>query len=193
MNKKNLIKYVTLCIVIIVILFICFKIFTKNPSENNQIEPTNINPRHVVYKRFEFDLPEGMSYTTDEYKIYINGDDNWTAIIDPILDKESSIKNNAEKSKELLSELGYVINEGPIDINAGNVNYFYYKVKLNDVDRILAYYQLNPTFTFEVEYESLNEQNNDLSILDSIINSLSTIKYDDSEEKKYMFHVVNFN
>ena len=195
MNNKSIIRYMIVFIVMFIIIITCIKIYKKdntNSEENNNTPPASIVENgYVEYKRFKFKLPENMEYTTDEYKIHIKEPEKWVADIDPIVDQSGFIKNNLEKMGELLK--GYIISEGPISRNTSKNSYFYYKVVYDGVNKILAYMYFDPEYVFEIEYEGLNEENDDLVIIDLIVDSISSSTYDDSKEKKYLFHAIKLD
>ncbi len=194
MNNRLIVKYIIIFVVIFIVIITGIKIYKKSdtvPHDNNNNPSSTIENNYVEYKRFKFKLPENMEYTTDEYKIHVKESDNWIASIDPIVDRDGSIKNNLEKMGELLS--GYAINEGPINRNTNKNSYLYYKVVYEGEDKILAYMYFDPEYVFEIEYESLKENIDDLAIIDSIIDSIGSSIYDGNKEKLYPFNAIKID
>ncbi len=176
MNKKIIIKFIAIDVLIMVIISVIVSLYISNKNKYN-----------FEYKRFKFFVPESIKYETDDYLITFTQNDGSIGKVDIIIDYNSDISQQPEKYKDFLNSHGYIVEEGPKYSISSEHDYFYYKVNHDSRNIILAYLYSNLSYVFEVEYSNENGYE-DLTSLENILNILAKYKYDDNPNNKYIFH-----
>ena len=191
MNKKLTIKFIVFSVAIIVIILLAVKIYYSDNSNKTDkpIIPNTptIKEESLVYKHFEYKIPNELSYMTDEYYVHLYYNEEWEAQIDMILDNDSLMKDNPGEVKNDLKARNFNVEEGPIDVNNWNINYFYYKVTKDSKPYIIAYSYAEKYYIFEIVYSNINGIE-DMSNVEKLVDICKKSKKDVDSDKVYTFN-----